>query len=575
MPNTRTLNPAEAAAEKARKKIFDCIDQRKSFLVEAGAGAGKTHSLISALRHLIDTQGVQLLRKSQRIACITYTNVATDEITSRTDRHPAVQPDTIHSFCWSAIRPFQAALRTYLPKVGKWSERLEEAKVTTIRTIDYNLGYPSIENGEALLHHNDVISLTVALLGEEKFRRVLADKYPVILIDEYQDTDAGFANAILTHFVQTATGPLIGFFGDHWQKIYGNGCGGLAESKLAKIGKEANFRSVSAIVNVLNKMRPELPQAVTNARTPGSASVYHTNAWKGTRQTGPHNKGDLPPEVSHEYLYRLIQNLTEDGWDFSPKNTKILMLTHKILAAEQGYRQLANLFERSESFIKKEDSHIAFFTDIVEPVSIAFEQGKHGDMFHALGVGRPAITSKADKSAWKKDMDTLVELRKKGTIGQVVAHLKSTKVAIPNNVQRGEDSIDDAESDKAARLRAMRDIPYSEVIALSAFIQGFTPFETKHGVKGAEFENVLVVAGRGWNLYDFNQFLEQLFGTRSEKQQASFERNRNLFYVACSRPKTNLAILFTQELSPAALSTLSTLFGKDAIHALPAMVAVD
>lgn len=32
----------------------------------------------------------------------------------------------------------------------------------------------------------------------------------------------------------------------------------------------------------------------------------------------------------------------------------------------------------------------------------------------------------------------------------------------------------------------------------------------KHGVKDAEFENVLVVVGRGWNKYNFGKMLENV-----------------------------------------------------------------
>jgi DNA helicase-2/ATP-dependent DNA helicase PcrA len=51
-------------------------------------------------------------------------------------------------------------------------------------------------------------------------------------------------------------------------------------------------------------------------------------------------------------------------------------------------------------------------------------------------------------------------------------------------------------------------------------------------------------------------------------KQASFERNRNLFYVTCSRPKRRLAILFTQELSAAAIQTVGGWFGDDNVEAL-------
>lgn len=50
-------------------------------------------------------------------------------------------------------------------------------------------------------------------------------------------------------------------------------------------------------------------------------------------------------------------------------------------------------------------------------------------------------------------------------------------------------------------------------------------------------------------------------------QLETYERNRKLFYVACSRPK-RLALLFTQELSTVALRTLTNWFGADTLEAL-------
>ena len=126
------------------------------------------------------------------------------------------------------------------------------------------------------------------------------------------------------------------------------------------------------------------------------------------------------------------------------------------------------------------------------------------------------------------------------------------------------------ESSSITRLRELSGISYKEVSALARFINEQTPFVTKHGVKGAEFENVLVVFGRGWNHYNFNQFLEWAGNPAtipSDKIEA-FERNRNLFYVVCSRPKKRLAMLFTQKLSDKALATLAGWFGSKAINSL-------
>ncbi len=107
-------------------------------------------------------------------------------------------------------------------------------------------------------------------------------------------------------------------------------------------------------------------------------------------------------------------------------------------------------------------------------------------------------------------------------------------------------------------------------MALAAFINGHTPFSTKHGVKGAEFENVLVVFGRGWNNYNFDQMLQWANTGIASGKEGTFARNRNLFYVVCSRPRTRLALLFTQELSdPEALQTLGEWFGDDNITSVP------
>ena len=348
-------NPAEIAAQKALRKAYDCIDAQKSFIFEAGAGAGKTYSLIHVLGYLIEKEGNALVRANKKIACITFTNVAKNQIDSRTDRHPAIFTDTIHAFCWSLIRNFQADLRRALPFVGKWSERLVESCGIVLQEVVYDLGYPSITEERITLYHDDVLDLTIELLKKPKFRTLFVDRYPILFIDEYQDTYKKFAESIQEHFLGTEEHLLIGFFGDHWQKIYGNGCGKIENSNLEKIDKNSNFRSVSTIVNVLNLMRPELIQNVKDPEASGSAIAYHTNNWSGTRRTELHWKDDLPSNIAHDYLNQLIVKLTENGWDFSPTNTKILMLTHNILADEQGYRNFANVFDYNDSFIKKED----------------------------------------------------------------------------------------------------------------------------------------------------------------------------------------------------------------------------
>jgi DNA helicase-2/ATP-dependent DNA helicase PcrA len=51
-------------------------------------------------------------------------------------------------------------------------------------------------------------------------------------------------------------------------------------------------------------------------------------------------------------------------------------------------------------------------------------------------------------------------------------------------------------------------------------------------------------------------------------QNEKYERNRNLFYVSCSRAQKRLALLFTQKLSSTAIETLTGWFGSHCIQSL-------
>jgi len=317
-------SPALTAAREADDQVLQCLRVNQSFLLEAGAGAGKTYSLIEALQQLLATQGQALRRRSQRIACITYTNAATAVINTRIDGNSLVLTETIHAFCWSLIRGFQPFLRHGITSLDAWQERLAEAGPIGNRRIDYDLGHRRITDELVSIHHDDVLMLMMELLPLEKFQSVLAAKYPVILIDEYQDTNSGVMDAFKAHLLGRAGGPLIGLFGDHWQRIYDKTCGRVVHTALKEIGKGSNFRSATSVVKVLNAMRPELPQGIKDESFVGSAVVYHTNSWNGTRRSGAgggHWKGDLPADLAHRYLECLIAKLKDEVWDFAPDKT--------------------------------------------------------------------------------------------------------------------------------------------------------------------------------------------------------------------------------------------------------------
>ena len=170
------------------------------------------------------------------------------------------------------------------------------------------------------------------------------------------------------------------------------------------------------------------------------------------------------------------------------------------------------------------------------------------------------------------------ETQSHGTVGDVVSHLRSTKRPwLPDAIEQLEVDVDQigslAEGEITRGLRELQEfhkVSYQEIVALRSYHSGFSPFEVNHGVKGAEFENVLLVVGRGWSDYNFVEMLEWAANpiTVPAAKHSKYEQNRNLFYVACSRPKKRLAILFTQLLSPAALATTTYWFGANSMNVL-------
>lgn len=567
----RASSPAIVAALQAQKRLEDSLATGKSFRLEAGAGAGKTYSLVTALKNLIADRGEELMHAGQRVACITYTEVARNEIAQEIEEHPAILVNTIHGFGWGFLSRFQKQLREMVAMQESRQDAIDEAGGIHNQVVEYSLGFFTIDDKRITLHHDDVPRFLAELLSNAKFQRIFKSLYPILFIDEYQDTDPLVMSAVSENFFATGTGPIVGLFGDHWQTIYRKDYQLTDFPNVDGIDKRSNFRSAPVIVNVLNQLRPELKQEVHDEAAKGEARFFHCNDFSGDRIDSRNGKQELPQEVSAQFIEKLKADLQEDGWDFDPARTKILMLTHSAIAAERGYPNLAAIFEHKEAFSKKEDVTIAFLADTVEPVCKAYSAGNFGEMFRLLG-GVPTIRKSSDKSEWRTQMDRLLALRETGTIGEVIDFMKSTKrPRLADRVAGREEEIaqlgpeeTEEESSSLKRHRQLRRVAYKELVSLAEFINGFTPLATQHSVKGAEFENVLVILSGGWSHYNWPKFLELLHaGNVAPKDLGGFMRARNLFYVAVSRPKKRLAVLATQKLSQSALSAAATLFGMD------------
>ncbi|MFE6904417.1 3'-5' exonuclease [Streptomyces sp. NPDC057717] len=83
----------------------------------------------------------------------------------------------------------------------------------------------------------------------------------------------------------------------------------------------------------------------------------------------------------------------------------------------------------------------------------------------------------------------------------------------------------------------------------------------QHGVKGDEFDNVIVIIDDGsWTQYNMGKMLT---GRDLEKR---LERSRNLFYVSCSRARHGLAVVFLTDVPDEALPNAYDWFASGTVH---------
>jgi len=596
----------------AFEEIKECIDAKSSFVVEAGAGSGKTYALIQTLKHLIENKGEVLKSKKQQIVCITYTNVAKNEIIKRIEYNDLVNVFTIHEFLWQSIKQFQKQLKIEICKLNesrlsndimkgkdsKYIENLNE-RIGNIYSVFYNdSSFRDFEKGE--LHHDDVIDLSKMLLKEYPLlTSIIAQKYPYIFIDEYQDTSVETVEALIDYLLlRNRAELLLGFYGDSHQKIYDTGIGSLQdyyedENKiLILIKKEENYRSSKTVVNLLNNFRTNIKQESIRDLDGSIKFVYWKNHPEIRKDQKVKEFEESLKNIKNDYYEKVIQKLTEEGWDFGTSSPdKVLVLANSRIAERAGFPNLYKIFSKrfgqsiKERLLDRNHFLIKFFTGYIDKKnSQEREVGLENLIYYWLNNNQ----NKAIRFL-KKNGTILNEFQhpKKKEVSEILddlsknRHNKTVKNILELVLQKGiiysrnyQDFIDRIYQDfegvaPEIKERIERDklfyesflnLPYNEVLNFWKHIQNETVFSTKHGTKGDEYRNVLtVIDDTEWKQeYNFNNF----FNNSDEKAERSL-RTRNLFYVECSRAKDNLVVLMLSTIDDNALINIKTWFGQE------------
>lgn len=91
-------------------ELFQFSDKFQSLVFNSGAGSGKTYALVECLKYIIKRNRDILKAHNQKIACVTYTNVAADHIKKQIGSSDVVEVSTIHERIWEIIREQKSVL---------------------------------------------------------------------------------------------------------------------------------------------------------------------------------------------------------------------------------------------------------------------------------------------------------------------------------------------------------------------------------------------------------------------------------------------------------------------------------
>ncbi len=555
----------------AFEKIIESLLKKQSLILEAGAGSGKTHTLIQTVNFLLDNHSDKLIDNGQKIACITFTNVAKDQIIERTGGNELVLAKTIHEFLWESISNFQIQLHPKLEELNKhysdvrrnyeYIEDLEEnIKGNNIIYWDYGR---NLLDGK--ITHEDVLLLANFMFRDfPKLSNILADKFPFLFVDEYQDTEPETIELLIDYHHQINSSKVIlGFFGDSMQKIYNKGVGRIpqkyiGDNTLEFITKEENFRSSLQVVNLLNKIRDNLTQ-IPQREEIGKVSFIHNC-------------------TSFEEGINFIKENELLNLD---KDFKSLFLTHRTIARKNGFENLYQVYSTryrmsaNQRLFEKDDRFSDFFMGEkgVEKLIEFYQQKNYSEFINLLGKTGFQLKYHADKIIIKQEINELVKIRKTETVKDILEFLKKTSlISISDRIKDFEKRVtDDApeNDDKHERdltfYNDLTALPYKEWLKVYSYVQADTPFSTKHNTKGDEYENVLIVIDdNAWKQqFNFDKMISSS-DTSVDRQ----ERSLNLFYVCCSRARKNLVVLALSQISSITKQKTVEWFGEENIYEL-------
>ena len=529
--------------------------------------------------------------QGKNVAVITFTNTATDEIVNRLDYSLVFHISTIHSFVWDAIKYYQADIKhlycQYIQEdIQKLYEKQEKAKSKTTKTyqsnaekiehLKKNLGKaktiekfvynPNGSNAEYnALNHAEVIKISAQMIMDNiMLQRIIAQRYPILLIDESQDTKKELVDAffkIQENFSDIFT---LGLLGDQKQRIYTDGkenMGNIIPSEWEQPVKRMNYRCAKRIVKLANTIGKDLDiYAEQNPKEDAADGLVRLFI---VQQQNEIDKDDI-----EQTIMDIMCNQTHDAkWSGADADVKTLTIEHMMAARRLGFAQffgpLSKVDKYQMAFLQGKVSELVFFTKEVLPIADSI----NGDGRNALEILK-AYSPLLSKQNTEKPYELYLRCRDDSlkvanivngnhSIRDVVKVVCSSQLLpVPEVLRQASilsttDVNDEWEEDLQAWVMVM-DLPINMVRGYDDYVNQRTRFDTHQGVKGLEFDRVMVIIDDS-EAKGFMFSYDKLFGvkelTETDKkhieagEESSVDRTQRLFYVTCTRAKESLAIV--------------------------------
>jgi DNA helicase-2/ATP-dependent DNA helicase PcrA len=579
----------ESAADALVRK---CLEDHRSFAMIAGAGSGKTSSLVDALGRIREREGHALRRNGQRVACITFTKRAVEVINSRLGFDDLYLVSTLHSFLWGQISRFHENIREALrdsriPALlekakqddnGGKSKKAQKARAKIERLTQELTAIAAVEvfeysdtnfsdYGKGQIGHDDVIEIATYLFAKNAtFRRITGLRFPYIFVDEAQDTFEGIVTGL--NLVCAGTGlPVVGYFGDPWQQIYDRSAGNFAPPEGGEvITKTENFRCSKSVIRLLNAYRRDVEQYAAGENKAREGSVEFLLV-KAEEPTEPRKR--YSEEQVERALARMDAAIEDWGWTGRDDVMK-LFLARQMIARRLGFSDLNRLFTGDYASSRAQDAFEAgehfllkpFLTTIC-PLIVAHEQSDGRKIIKLLRRDSPAFA--VDGLNAGKSLKSMIETSN-ALVGQLAASWETETISsilrfcIDKQIIQPSGRLCE-HLDRAPRVEIFDDdlhgldkgdwladslfqMSPGPVARYAKYIDNNTAYSTQHGVKGEEYERVMVIyddVEAAWSQYSFSKVLTPLTAGEPTERQRSV--TMKLAYVSFSRAKEDLRVL--------------------------------